>query len=187
MIVILEGSSCTGKTTLSMEICRRLGWLKIHFPTRSSPEQYEGPIYTHPNFTNKYGLLFRVTLDQDHAKQDIVHNMQVIKELSASHNIIIDRHLLSNSVYRNIHAPQPIITESIYPTIILVAGNNDILLKRFMARRESKPEFNDNDTYNQIVAANNLFQTIDGHIITIDDMTEEQLLNYVLSYISTIE
>jgi deoxyadenosine/deoxycytidine kinase len=140
MVIVIEGSNCTGKTTVAKLLA--IGHYYIHFPTA------KGDIF--PGINTTYGELFRQTGNQSYARMDIEANIDAIEAIG---NVVVDRFWLSHAVYGNT-IPMPLR----WKTVILY-GSDDLLTDRFATRIKdcAYTEANKITIANQLIANNDKF------------------------------
>lgn len=171
-MIIIEGSNCVGKTTVSRLLASKLGYHYVHFPTE------KGVIYG-LDIDTKYGDLFRKTDDQKYAKLDIDTNMIAIE---AAGNVVVDRAWLSHTVYSGGIPP----TNYSWNTVILY-GSSDLLMSRFYSRKKDCNYTNTNRIaiLRQIINNNDRFielsKSMNIPLLCIDGLTPGEIITMILA------
>ncbi|MAR56155.1 MAG: hypothetical protein CMM93_03135 [Rickettsiales bacterium] len=182
MIIILEGVSCVGKSTVARLLMRRLKInLCLHFPT-GNPSDLESRAYRKLGFTEKYGAKFRITKDQDYAKKDLDYNYNWIRNLEE--DIILDRSYLSHKIYSN----RQVKIKNKKSTFTLVARDTDTLKERFINRiGEKQCEFNLQSTIDAIPERNQDFIEENINLIYVDGKTPDEIANEIIIRVSEMK
>lgn len=152
VVIVLEGANCIGKST-TCDYLKGVGFQYIHFPS-SSQDYSKGLlskwIYQDADYTSIWGDMFRSESIESiyrhgYAKLDILTNLKPIIQLAKTHNIVIDRMSLSNSLY-NSGSDKMKFTDMIYnimeqnniefKVIVLYTNDPSILRTRLIERNK---------------------------------------------------
>lgn len=196
MIVTIDGLDGAGKSTLAKKLSEKLGY-----------EYIDKPIYQLFNVKGDDNYLY----DEIYHIQDLIYNktdsntlksyftglsLLYIKECMSNKNLIIDRGLLSAFAFNGDINSMPVFETLInlgvfFDAAIIVTASNEERIKRIKKRNENDPDLVldkiknlRGDSINQFIIEH---PELPCHTINTDNLTQEEVLDEALKYISSLK
>lgn len=195
MIITIDGLDGAGKSTLAKKLSEKLGY-----------EYIDKPIYELFNVKGDDNYLYK----EIYHIQDLIYNktdsntlksyftglsLLYIKECMSDKNLIIDRGLLSAYAFNGDTNSKPIFETLInlgvfFDASIIVTVSNEERIKRIKKRNENDPDLELDKIRN--LRYDSMTQFILEHpelpcyIIKTDNMSQEEVLNEALKYITNL-
>ena len=196
MIVTIDGLDGAGKSTLAKKLSEKLGY-----------EYIDKPIYQLFNVKGDDNYLY----DEIYHIQDLIYNktdsntlksyftglsLLYIKECMSNKNLIIDRGLLSAFAFNGDINSKPVFETLInlgvfFDAAIIVTASNEERIKRIKKRNENDPDLVLDkiknlrcDSINQFIIEH---PELPCHTINTDNLTQEEVLDEALKYISSLK
>ena len=196
MIITIDGLDGAGKSTLAKSLSEKLGY-----------EYIDKPIYELFNVKGDDNYLY----DEIYHIQDLIYNktdsntlksyftglsLLYIKECMSDKNLIIDRGLLSAFAFNGDINSKPVFETLInlgvfFDAAIIVTVSNEERIKRIKKRNENDPDLGLDkirnlryDSMNQFILEHS---ELPCHTINTDNLTQEEVLDEALKYISSLK
>ncbi len=196
MIITVDGLDGAGKSTLAKKLSEKLGY-----------EYIDKPIYELFNVKGDDNYLY----DEIYHIQDLIYNktdsntlksyftglsLLYIKECMSDKNLIIDRGLLSAFAFNGDINSKPVFETLInlgvfFDAAIIVTVSNEERIKRIKKRNENDPDLGLDkirnlryDSMNQFILEH---PELTCHIINTDNLTQEEVLDEALKFISNLK
>lgn len=195
MIITIDGLDGAGKSTLAKSLSEKLGY-----------EYIDKPIYELFNVKGDDNYLY----DEIYHIQDLIYNktdsntlksyftglsLLYIKECMSDKDLIIDRGLLSAFAFNGDMNSKPVFETLInlgvfFDAAIIVTVSNEERIKRIKKRNENDPDLELDkirilryDSMNQFILEH---PELPCHTINTDNLTQEEVLDEALNYISSL-
>lgn len=196
MIITIDGLDGAGKSTLAKSLSERLGY-----------EYIDKPIYELFNVKGDDNYLY----NEIYHIQDLIYNktdsntlksyftglsLLYIKECMYDRNLIIDRGLLSAFAFNGDNNSKPVFETLIklgvfFDASIIVMVSNEERIKRIKERNKNDPDLILDKIINLRYDSMNKFlfehSELPYYIINTDNLTQEEVLNEALKYISSLK
>ena len=196
MIITIDGLDGAGKSTLAKSLSETLGY-----------EYIDKPIYELFNVKGDDNYLY----NEIYHIQDLIYNktesntlksyftglsLLYIKECMSDRNLIIDRGLLSAFAFNGDENSKPVFETLInlgafFDAAIIVTVSNEERIKRIKKRNENDPDLELDKIRNLRYDSMNQFifehPELPCHIINTDNLTQEEVLDEALKYISNLK
>lgn len=196
MIITIDGLDGAGKSTLAKSLSEKLGY-----------EYIDKPIYELFNVKGDDNYLY----NEIYHIQDLIYNktdsntlksyftglsLLYIKECMSDKNLIIDRGLLSAFAFNGDINSKPVFETLInlgvfFDAAIIVTVSNEERIKRIKKRNENDPDLGLDkirnlryDSMNQLILEH---PELPCHTINTDNLTQEEVLDEALKYISSLK
>ncbi len=196
MIITIDGLDGAGKSTLAKSLSKKLGY-----------EYIDKPIYELFNVKGDDNYLY----NEIYHIQDLIYNktdsntlksyftglsLLYIKECMYDRNLIIDRGLLSAFAFNGDNNSKPVFETLIklgvfFDASIIVMVSNEERIKRIKERNKNDPDLILDKIINLRYDSMNKFlfehPELPYYIINTDNLTQEEVLNEALKYISSLK
>ena len=196
MILTIDGLDGAGKSTLAKSLSKKLGY-----------EYIDKPIYELFNVKGDDNYLY----NEIYHIQDLIYNktdsntlksyftglsLLYIKECMYDRNLIIDRGLLSAFAFNGDNNSKPVFETLIklgvfFDASIIVMVSNEERIKRIKERNKNDPDLILDKIINLRYDSMNKFlfehPELPYYIINTDNLTQEEVLNEALKYISSLK
>lgn len=196
MIITIDGLDGAGKSTLAKSLSEKLGY-----------EYIDKPIYELFNVKGDDNYLY----NEIYHIQDLIYNktdsntlksyftglsLLYIKECMYDRNLIIDRGLLSAFAFNGDNNSKPVFETLIklgvfFDASIIVMVSNEERIKRIKERNKNDPDLILDKIINLRYDSMNKFlfehPELPYYIINTDNLTQEEVLNEALKYISSLK
>ena len=196
MIITIDGLDGAGKSTLAKSLSKKLGY-----------EYIDKPIYELFNVKGDDNYLY----NELYHIQDLIYNktdsntlksyftglsLLYIKECMYDRNLIIDRGLLSAFAFNGDNNSKPVFETLIklgvfFDASIIVMVSNEERIKRIKERNKNDPDLILDKIINLRYDSMNKFlfehPELPYYIINTDNLTQEEVLNEALKYISSLK
>lgn len=196
MIITIDGLDGAGKSTLAKSLSEKLGY-----------EYIDKPIYELFNVKGDDNYLY----NEIYHIQDLIYNktdsntlksyftglsLLYIKECMYDRNLIIDRGLLSAFAFNGDNNSKPVFETLIklgvfFDASIIVMVSNEERIKRIKERSKNDPDLILDKIINLRYDSMNKFlfehSELPYYIINTDNLTQEEVLNEALKYISSLK
>lgn len=196
MIITIDGLDGAGKSTLAKSLSEKLGY-----------EYIDKPIYELFNVKGDDNYLY----NEIYHIQDLIYNktdsntlksyftglsLLYIKECMYDRNLIIDRGLLSAFAFNGDNNSKPVFETLIklgvfFDASIIVMVSNEERIKRIKERNKNDPDLILDKIINLRYDSMNKFlfehSELPYYIINTDNLTQEEVLNEALKYISSLK
>lgn len=196
MIITIDGLDGAGKSTLAKSLSKKLGY-----------EYVDKPIYELFNVKGDDNYLY----NEIYHIQDLIYNktdsntlksyftglsLLYIKECMYDRNLIIDRGLLSAFAFNGDNNSKPVFETLIklgvfFDASIIVMVSNEERIKRIKERNKNDPDLILDKIINLRYDSMNKFlfehPELPYYIINTDNLTQEEVLNEALKYISSLK
>ena len=196
MIITIDGLDGAGKSTLAKSLSEKLGY-----------EYIDKPIYELFNVKGDDNYLY----NEIYHIQDLIYNktdsntlksyftglsLLYIKECMYDRNLIIDRGLLSAFAFNGDNNSKPVFETLIklgvfFDASIIVMVSNEERIKRIKERNKNDPDLILDKIINLRYDSMNKFlfehSELPYYLINTDNLTQEEVLNEALKYISSLK
>lgn len=196
MIITIDGLDGAGKSTLAKSLSEKLGY-----------EYIDKPIYELFNVKGDDNYLY----NEIYHIQDLIYNktdsntlksyftglsLLYIRECMYDRNLIIDRGLLSAFAFNGDNNSKPVFETLIklgvfFDASIIVMVSNEERIKRIKERNKNDPDLILDKIINLRYDSMNKFlfehSELPYYIINTDNLTQEEVLNEALKYISSLK
>lgn len=196
MIITIDGLDGAGKSTLAKSLSKKLGYEYIDKPIYELFSVKGDDNYLYNEIYHIQDLIYNKT-DSNTLKSYFTGlSLLYIKECMYDRNLIIDRGLLSAFAFNGDNNSKPVFETLIklgvfFDASIIVMVSNEERIKRIKERNKNDPDLILDKIINLRYDSMNKFlfehPELPYYIINTDNLTQEEVLNEALKYISSLK